>query len=191
MSNKPQQLKLIRGARILQQINQLLDEATYKELEQKTLGFQPPSQERQNSVNEVRVIKVELVPSRQSQTLTAKVTTQGKQSKYQPTILFSDVMYEDSDQSDNVSFTAVDGEEYHISPIPLQQATVKVGCNCLDFYYRFAPYNAKDDSLYGNPPPPYQRKTMTRPPVNPQQTPGVCKHIMKAVIALRDVRIVN
>lgn len=181
-------LKLIRGARILQQIDRL-DEATYKELEQKTLGFQPPSEERQHSVNQIRINKVELVPSRQSQTLTAKITVAGTQGQYQPVVHFTDVIYEDSDQSDNTTFTAVDGEEYHIVPVQLQKATVKVSCNCLDFYYRFAPYNSKDDSLYGNPPPPYQRKTMTRPPVNPKQTPGVCKHLMKAVIALRDVRI--
>jgi hypothetical protein len=181
---------LIRGARILQQIAQL-DESTYVDLERQTLNFEPPSQERQNAVNQVRISKVELVPSRESQTLTAKLTVDGGTSPYQPTILFSDVIYEDSDQSDNTSFTAVDGEEYHIMPIPLNKSTVKVSCNCLDFYYRFAAYNNRDDSLYGNPPPPYQRRTMTRPPVNPKQTPGVCKHLMKSVIALKDVRIVT
>lgn len=183
-------LKLIRGARILQQI-QLHERATFKDLERRTLAFQPPSEERQHAVNLVKVTKVELVPARNSQTLIAKITVTGEQGRYVPTLEFDNVMFEDADQSDNTSFTAVDGEEYHIIPIQLEKNTVKVNCNCLDFYYRFAPYNNKQDALYGNPPPPYRRRTLTHPPANIQQTPGLCKHLLKAAITLRDVRIVR
>lgn len=180
--------KLIRGARIIQQMT-TLNERSFASLQQNTNNFVPPSKKRQNAVQPVQVSRVELVPARPSQALTAKVLVVSNSNKYQTSIMFQDVIYEDGDQSDNTTFTATDGEEYHIVPIDLSKSNVKVHCNCLDFYYRFAPSNNKDDSLLGNPPPPYQRKTTTRPPVNPQQTPGVCKHLIRAISALREVRI--
>lgn len=179
---------MIRGARILQQITSLM-ERTYADLEQKTRAFVPPSKKRQHAVQPVQVSKVEFVPARPSQVLTVKVLVTSGPNKYQTSVMFQDVIYEDGDQADNASFTAADGEEYHIVPIDLTKSNVKVHCNCLDFYYRFAPSNNKDKSLLGNPPPPYQRKTATRPPVNPTQVPGVCKHLIKTITSLRQVGI--
>jgi hypothetical protein len=187
---------LIRGARIEQQLEReivQLEERSYQDLEVKTKNFAPPASPtaRQNAVGPIQVQKLQLIPARQSGSLEVKALVSSKNSKYNPSLQFDKVIFDDSDQSDNTSFKGVDGQEYHIVPIPLAQSNVKVQCNCLDFYYRFAQYNSRDGSLLGQPPPPYQRKTMTRPPANIQKTPGVCKHIMKAIVALKGVDIVR
>jgi len=182
-------LQFIRGQRILDQLNRL-DEATYAELERNTLAFTPPSEKRQWVVNPIQVKKLELVPSQESRNLTAKAEINSSGSNYHTTLLFDDVIYEDADQADNISFTGSDGDEYHIEPIDLSRSNVKVSCNCLDFYWRFAIWDHQRNSLNGHPPPPYQKVT-NRPPVNPQQVPGVCKHIMKTVISLKDSGIVR
>lgn len=184
--------KLIRGERINQQI---IRETTYADLENRTRNFQPQASgdARQHAVPSVQVQKLELIPSRQTGTLQIKaITSSPRGGKYQPTLMFDKVIYNDSDQADNTTFKGVDNKEYHINPIMLNSTNVKVQCNCLDFYHRFASHNSTDGSLLGSPPPPYQRKIgSNRPPVNPQRTPGLCKHLMRTILALKAVDIVR
>jgi len=182
-------LHVIRGQRILNQIEQL-DEATYAELERNTMNFAPPSEKRQWVVNPVQINKMEIIPARESQNLTARADVTSDGTKYQTTLVFDGVIYEDADQADNVSFVGTNGDEYHVQPINLTQNNVKVNCNCLDFYWRFATWNHQKGSLNGHPPPPYQKRT-GRPSVNPGKVPGVCKHLMKTVISLRDAGLVQ
>ncbi|MCK5017173.1 MAG: hypothetical protein KAS32_08880 [Candidatus Peribacteraceae bacterium] len=183
------ELKLIRGARILQQLERL-DEATYAELERNTMNFVPATEKRQWVVNPIQVTKMELTPARETQNLIVKSEVNSNGNRYAPTMIFDGVIYEDGDQNDNVSFTASDQEEYHIIPIDLKKANCKVSCNCLDFYWRFSNQNYSAGSLDGNPPPAYQKKTQ-RGPVNPQNVPGVCKHLLKLAIQLKDSGIVR
>lgn len=182
-------LEFIRGARIEQQLEQL-DEATYAELERNTMNFVPATEKRQWVVNPIQVTKMELTPARESQTLIIQAEVNSNGNLYAPKMMFDKVMYEDADQNDNVSFTASDGEEYHIVPIELKQANCKLACNCLDFYWRFSNQNHSAGSLDGNPPPAYQKRT-NRPPVNPRNVPGVCKHLLKLAVQLRDSGIVR
>lgn len=84
----------------------------------------------------------------------------------------------DSAKYNTHMFTATDGNTYYASYDRVTSLDVKVRCTCKDFRWRFAYYNSGDDSLYGNPPPPYISQT-DRPPANPSNTPGVCKHLMK------------
>lgn len=177
---------LIRGERIL---NQLLDETTYQELENKTLAYIPPSVKRQYAVDPIQIVQLKLLPYRNSNVLEAHAIANSEGMKYEPSIMFNDVMFEDGDQNDNVSFVGSDKEEHHIMPIQLNQSNVKVRCTCLDFRWRFALWNSKDGSLLGEPPGPYQKKT-DRPPVNPQRVPGICKHLMKTMIALKQAGLV-
>lgn len=179
---------LIRGKRILQQ----LEERTAGELERNTMNFVPPASPsaRQHIVNSVQVQKVEFAPNRQDGILTVRVIVNSNGHKYEPSLQFDKVIYDDGDQSDNTTFKGTDNREYHIVPIELAKHNAKVRCNCLDFYYRFAPQNNTDQSLLGNPPPPYQKKTV-RPAVNPQKVPGVCKHLLRAIQALRSVNVVR
>lgn len=181
---------LIRGPRILQQL--LAEESTISDLDRNTKTFIPVAgpQARQNAVGQVIVTKIELTPARQSQALNIKGIVTSNGSQYEPSIMFKEVIFEDSDQADNTTFKAIDNQEYHIIPIDLMKHNAKVRCNCLDFYYRFASSNSKNDSLIGPPPPPYVKKT-NRPPVNPQQVPALCKHLLRLIQQLRLVQVVK
>ena len=183
-------LHLIRGKRIIDQIDKL-DESTYAELQRKTLAFTPPTEKRQWVVDPIQVQTIQYTPAPNSNTLVARGQINSNGTGYQSSIMFTDVNFQDENTPDNVTFTAADGKEYNIERINLAQSNVKVSCNCLDFYWRFSTWNHKDGSLIGTPPPPYQRKTDNRPPANEQKTPGVCKHLMKLVINIRDAGLAN
>lgn len=184
--------KLIRGARIVQQIDRLFEENTYGDLERRTLAFNPPSEKRQHAIDPIQITAMELDVARESGNLQVNATAQSDSGKqYQPQMLFSNVIYEDNDQNDNISFKASNGDTYHIIPINLNTENVKVRCSCLDFYWRFGTQNHSSGSLLGKPPPMYQKRSQNHPPANPTNTPGLCKHLMKVAIALKQAGIVN
>ena len=85
-----------------------------------------------------------------------------------------------------LTIKATSGDDFQMEPIDLSRNIVRVRCDCLDFYFRFAPWDFSNNDLFGPKPKPYVRKTTTRPSVNPTRSPGVCKHIMKLVLGLRD-----
>lgn len=182
-------LHLIRGARIEQQLERL-DETTYAELERNTMNFVPASEKRQWVVNPIQVTRLEMTPARETQNLIVKSEVNSNGNVYAPSMMFDGVIYDDADQDDNVSFTASDKQEYHIEPINLAQSNCKVHCNCLDFHWRFSNENHSAGSLNGSPPAPYQKKT-DRPPANPKKVPGVCKHLLKLAIQLKDSGVVR
>ena len=151
---------------------------------------------RQHATQPVQIAQMEYVAAPKSGVLTIKAVARNfvSRKKYDTRITFNDVKYtkhtkidgqglHPKEQLDLMYFTAVDGERYAVRPLYLRTHTVKVACSCLDFRWRFANYNANHGALDGDPPPPYVRKT-NRPPVNPQQVPGCCKHILKTVEAL-------
>jgi hypothetical protein len=72
----------------------------------------------------------------------------------------------------------------YMKPVEEGKTKVKVRCDCSDFRWRFAYYNAKHGALYGVAPPPYVKKS-DRPPVNPRELPGMCKHLMAAFNKMR------
>lgn len=185
--------KVIRGARIIAQLEEILaEDSTYGELERRTLSFQPASQKRQWAVDPIQITKMELDAARESGNLQVNAIAQSDSGKqYQPQMLFSNVIYEDTDQPDNISFKASTGDTFHIIPISLNTQNVQVRCTCLDFYWRFAKQNHAQQSLLGKPPPLYQKRTQTHAPANPTNTPGLCKHLMKVAIALKEAGIVK
>ncbi len=165
----------------------LTEESTYKDLESQTLSFNPASLKRQNSIDPIRVNQLKIVPYIGTKSLMFNGVIKSDSGKtYDVTITFYDIQFSPADTRDTVTFKASNGKEYTINKIGSNTNNVRVRCNCSDFYYRFAWYNADDSSLHGPRPKPYVRKTTTRPPVNPDHTPGFCKHIMKVFLALRD-----
>ena len=183
---------IIRGKRIEDQINDLVlcERSTYAELERNVLNFIPPSSKRQHAVDPIRIVSLELLPFLGTKNLNVKAVANSDGKNYSPKLIFNNVEFQDEDLQTNITFKAKDGNTYHMIPINLAQNTVRVHCDCLDFYWRFAAFNAQDKSLIGKPPPPYQRKT-NRPPANPKQVPGVCKHLIATVKALKHAGIVT
>ena len=185
--------KVLRGVRFIQQLETMLDEASYAELENRTLSYTPRTTKRQYAVDSQRIVKMELVVARESSNLQVNGVVQSDSGKqHQPQMIFDGVIYEDGDQNNNISFTSSTGDIHHIIPINLQQAKIKVRCTCLDFYYRFAVTNQHHQALLGDGPPPYRKsQTAPRGPANPTNAPGMCKHLLKLAIALKEARIVT
>lgn len=172
-------------------VEQLL-ETTVRELENNVNAMQ--SDLRQNATTPVMVNSMKLIPmrgQRESGVLKVEAQVTSKDRKYNPVVQFEEVQFEDTDRTDNVSFTGPGKQEFHVMPINLAQNDVKVRCDCLDFYYTFSSYNNSDGSLYGEPFPPYQRKTTTRPPRNPAHKPGMCKHLLRVIQELKNEGVVR
>lgn len=161
-------------------VNQLHEQSTPDQLVQNITTAFPHTRKRQNAVGEVRVTNVQFIPYVGMKMLHIKSTATSNGHAYNQSVQLLRVAFESADTPDNITFTASDGVEYSMQPMNLGTNHIKVKCSCMDFYWRFAAYNAKDKSLVGNPPPPYVKKT-DRPSVNPSQVPGVCKHILKLV----------
>lgn len=181
----------LRGPRILAQLE--LAETTLGQLQQRTKMVQPPSTARQNAVGPVQVKQILLVPMRGQRDhgqLKAEAKVQNGPSTYDSTILFFDVVYEGEDRPDNITFTGSDKQDYHVLPIQLTRNNAEVRCTCLDFYFTFSVWNNQDRSLYGDPAPPYVRKT-DRAERNPTRQPGMCKHLLKVMQELRNERLVR
>lgn len=186
-----EQLKIIRGKRIQQQIDNLQEDSTYDELFHDIVGGFPNTSARQNATAPVQIGNVKYVAFQPDETLKVQGEARSNGHIYQPTILFQGVQYAGEDTPGATVFRGVDGQ-HAIEPIDLASTNVKVRCTCLDFYHRFSQHNQNDGSLVGRPMPPYQKKPgSNRPPVNPQKVPGVCKHLIKLVQTLKQLRMVR
>lgn len=191
--------KIIRGARILQQIEQeetLEERSTYQNLERRTIGAFPRTRKRQHATHPIQIVRTDFTPYIGTRNLL--VRGQARSGTYQnvfykPMLFFNEVEFQKEEEKTNdaVTLKASDNNDYYMLPIDLSQNVVRVRCDCLDFYFRFAPWNFSNDDLFGPKPKPYVRKTTTHPPVNPTRSPGICKHVMKLVLALRDARMLK
>lgn len=188
---------LLRGARIIQQLeglhksseehqSELVEVSTVPDLEDNIERAFPYTTKRQHATGEVNISTIEFIPFVGMKFLHVRSTTLSNGHNYQQALQFQRVQFDEQETPDNISILGNDNQVYHVHPIQLTNHNVKVRCNCLDFHFRFAHYNSPDKSLVGRPPPPYVRKTTTRPPVNPMQVPGMCKHLLKVVEVLEE-----
>lgn len=172
--------------------NQLLLELTYNQLLSQTKRGQTiKDSPRESDANKVQIQEVNLIPSIQNKTLTVKSRTRTTEKFYETVIVFSGVQYFNEGGHGRQEIQATDGSNYFIDPIRPYKSNVKVRCTCLDFYFRFSVWDQRDDALTGEPPQPYQRKTDTYPPVNPQKVSGLCKHIIGLTNYLKQQRIIR
>lgn len=169
-------LKTVRGVRVVQALN---EDSTYPGLYTNIQRAFPHTQKRQHATGPIAITRMEYLPYAQNGVLQVNAEVRSDGTAYTPVVQFTQVQFEPNDTPENVTFKGADDNDYHIQPVQLPTTNVKVRCNCLDFYYRFAAWNATDKSLYGPAFPPYQRKTTTRPEVNPDHVPGLCKHLIK------------
>lgn len=148
---------------------------------------------RDQRSNEVQVNDIKYIPSLQQSILRVEAITFSSPSsqRYRSVVELHGVEFIDesrynflqkAEQRDAKRYNSfmfnAGGTNYYASYDRVKTLDVKVNCTCEDFRWRFASFNFKDDSLFGNPPPAYASKT-DRPPVNPSKTPGVCKHLLK------------
>ena len=151
--------------------------------------------DRQQNQARVQVVDKTFIPAPGNRLVRVKATTRSSAKNYETRMAFTEVVYLDDEEdatlnNQAVTFTAPDEQTYMIEPIQYRGTDVRVSCSCLDFYYRFAAWNAGDGSLLGNSPPPYVKKTDSEP-VNPNRVPGLCKHLMALTNELRRERIIR
>ncbi len=190
-----EEYQIIRGKRINDQLELLVEQSTYNQLKSNVDSFIPVSTRRQSAVDPVQIVELKTLPFIGTKNLNVEALAKNSNSKEghsenYPKIIFNRVEFEEETTNDNITFTAKDGNEYNMQPIDLGGSTLRVRCTCGDFMWRFAAFNAKDKSLIGTAPSPYQRKT-NRGPVNPKQVPGVCKHLIKTIEALKQAGMVR
>ncbi len=203
---------LIRGARVESQIcecsEEYLQETTYAGLERNVMNFTPKTKKRQFAVAPLQVEGVEFSPIPNAGNLLVEGVVKNYQSEtdskfqsgkikvYNPKILFNEVEFHQPENEEEVAnpntltIEGKNGREFTISPIMLAKNNVKVHCNCLDHFWRFSFYNHRNQSLLGYDVATYNKKT-NRPPVNPRQVPGMCKHLLKLAIELKNNGIVK
>ena len=178
MINTPMEtnLKLVRGARVIQVLD---EDSTYPDLYTNIQRGFPNTTKRQHATGPVVVQNTQYTPYAANGGLQINSEVRSGGNLYTPVIQLLNVDFQQNDEPTNVTFKATNDQDYHVVPVRLTDHNVKVRCNCLDFYHRFAVWNHADNSLFGPKPPPYQRKTTDRPEVNPQRVPGFCKHLIK------------
>lgn len=150
------------------------------------------TKKRQFATGPVSVKSHSIVVSTESNVIDVKAAIISKDSDtpdaYNTVVQFSNVKFHDADSNGKITFTAADNQQYHITPIVLSKKNVKVRCNCLDFYHRFSEHNGKDGSLHGKHVP--YTPTTDRASDNPSGLPGVCKHLIKTIAALKKAGLV-
>ena len=172
----------------------LAESATYDDLYNNITQEFPDTKKRQNATNEVNVQQIKYVPVRttaEGGALQIASSTRSNSHEYKQQLLFSDVKYDTEDNEGNITFKATDGKDYHVHPITLDGNRIRVNCSCMDFHFRFALWNFNNGTLLGRKPKLYQRKTDTRPPVNPGQVDGMCKHLIKVCDRLRQQGLIQ
>lgn len=179
--------KLLRGKRLLTQLD---EQSTYNNLYTDIQQGFPETRARQYATQTIAIQNIKYVPVTRG--LNVQATVRSNQREYDPQIQFLGVKFLPAATATSTTIMGSDGEERHIEPIDLARSNVKVRCNCLDFYFRFASWNYSDQSLWGRKPPLYRKVPgSNRPPVNPMRVPGVCKHIVRVVEHLRQIKVVR
>lgn len=158
-----------------------LEEATLKDLADGTGRFRhSPSEYPQAKF--VNIDKI--VPSLGVRTLTFFGNIPSftrREAAYNQTILFKNVKFADT-QIDKNYVQIPDNEDIWYEKPKLDGNEVSVRCGCQDYRFRFMYANKLDRALFGNLIS-YTKKT-DRPPLNPDNIPGLCKHIKNFTLAL-------
>jgi hypothetical protein len=163
----------------------VLDESNLHQLYASTVQAFPRTTKRQHAIDPVRIVELSWNPFVGVGTLFIKGLAQSGESgkEYNPMVLFKGVNYHDSkDSQDWIEIVASDGRNYIFDKLN-DENKVLVRCNCPDFAWRFNYFNHQDGSLYGRVRRKYEANTAPGT-ANPQELPGMCKHLIKLVRAL-------
>lgn len=153
-------------------------EITLNKLQRSVVNTFPDTKRRQHDTETVGISKLRYIPYEGSHQLKIESVAISGSKRYDCSMIFDDVYFEATDSAQTITFFGNDERDYHVHPIDPTVNDVKVRCTCMDFYYRFAQTNYQNNGLDGDPPPQYIKRT-DREPVNPENAPGLCKHLIK------------
>ena len=179
-----------------------LNESSISDLQVGTELAFPNTTLRQHATQPVIIKNISWNAYRGLKTLFVKALAQNEDREYNPIILFKEISYQDFDGEisydwdtgiasgkNAVKIMTNIGRPYALNKISLENNNVNLRCNCPDFRWRFSYYNHVDESLYGRKPAKYHAMITNRPPVNPLELPGMCKHLIKFVEVLEKAGI--
>jgi hypothetical protein len=155
-----------------------ITESSFGDLYSSTLKAFPKTTRRQHAIDPIKVVKLEWIPYLGLSTLYVKGTAQNTDNskEYNPIILFKKINFSNTKGKNYVEIYDNNGKNYIFKKINNNEVLVR--CNCKDFFWRGNYADFLDHSLYGRKRPQYFAST-NRGPVNPNNDPMVCKHIMK------------
>lgn len=172
------------------QFGQWLAESSSSELYDSTVRAFPNTRFRQHATDPIKIVRLEWVPYLGVKTLFISSLAQNtdKGTEYRPMVVFKGVKYGQPGRN-MVEITASDDKQYAFERLSHEDSGVLVRCDCADFRWRFNYYDWVDRSLYGNKRKDYQGKG--GPAANPQEMPGMCKHLIKLFSALGEAGVVS
>lgn len=163
----------------------MFEESTINDLHISTRQAFPATRKRQHSIDEIRIVELKWTPYIGLKTLFVRGRARSEGKVYSPIVVFKDVSY-----GSGIPLMANDGRRYLLERLSQAENDVLLRCSCKDFYWRFHHYNKLDRSLQGSDRKKYEAKT-DREPVNPTESPGMCKHLWKMIAAIRDSGILR
>jgi hypothetical protein len=159
-----------------------INESSANELYQSAVDAFPHTTKRQHAIDPIRIVQLNWTPFVGLKTLLVRGTAVNEGRTYKPIVLFKQVEY-----GTGIPLRASDGRDYLLRPLSAENNDVLLRCDCKDFYWRFNYYDHLDKSLYGRKRSKYE--SQGGPPANPLEMPGMCKHLMKMLLALRDAEL--
>jgi len=156
----------------------LFSESTWPELYQSAVDAFPHTTRRQYAIDPITISELRIVPFLGFRTLFLRTRALNEDREYRPMIVVKNVQYREHRGPGVVELRASDGESYLLEPPALEDHDLILRCNCPDFYWRFNYFDHLDRSLFGRVRRKYEAKANPGS-ANPQEMPGVCKHLMK------------
>jgi hypothetical protein len=153
-------------------------ESSINDLYQSAVQAFPNTTKRQYATDTIQISSLNWVPFVGFKTLFVKAIAQNEGKEYNPIILFKGVVYHEAAGPNIIGLDASDGQHYFLERLSLNAQNVMVRCPCKDFFWRMHHYNHEDKSLQGKDRKKYE--AIYNPgSANPQELPGLCKHLMK------------
>lgn len=144
----------------------------------------PKTKKRQFATDPIKIVKLEWIPFLGVKTLFIKSRAQNESKEYNSIILFKNVNYSKKFKNNFFELNASNGKKYFIEKISPEK-DVLLRCNCPDFNWRFKHFNYLDKSLFGRDGKKYEA-IFNPGSANPQELPGMCKHIIKLIKVLKE-----
>ncbi len=160
-------------------------ESSYQDLYQSAVAAFPNTRRRQHVVAPIQINSIIATPFLGLNTLLFRAEALNAGRTYKTTILFKDVNYVDGP---GVTIRDEVGKRYFIEQLTQDTQDILLRCSCPDFYWRFCHFDHLDRSLYGRNRANYAGQGLWE--ANPQQLPGMCKHLMATMQELQLIGIV-
>lgn len=166
------------------------NESSYLDLYQSTVAAFPHTRKRQHVVDTIQIQEVNFTPFLGMRTLFVKGAALNEENgnAYKPMMLFKNVIYHPRKEQKEWAELIASGKTYVFERLERDANDILVRCDCPDFHWRFNYFDHVDRSLYGRKRRKYEAVTAPGS-ANPNQMPGMCKHLIKLSTTIRDIGI--